>query len=104
RSGRNRLADECRRDALALEVDRPEVQVRRGSEAGGGEPLALDGLALWVIQLEDLNPVAQVRASQGERVESGADEDVLRHAALDGPREPVLGIAGAPHADRRRRG
>ena len=92
-SGRKGEAAQCRGDTLALEVDRPKVKVRRFHEAGGGEPLALEGLALRMIQLEDLDSVADVGAPEGEGVEPGADEDVLRHAPLHGQREPILGIA-----------
>jgi signal transduction histidine kinase len=55
-------------------------------KVGCGEPLPLEGLALRMIQLEELDPVAHIATPAGEGVESSANEDVLRHATLHGHR------------------
>ena len=78
-----------------LEVDRHQAQPLRHTEAELDETPTLPGLRARLVDLEDPETRRQLGPPLGEGVETGAKNDVLRHAVLGLLGDQVLDEAGA---------
>src|SRR6185312_6640762 len=76
---------------LMLEVDRRENQVRRAMEPELLQSLPFPGLGSGVVDLEDAQPIQQIRAPESKRIEPGAQDDVLPDARFHRLLDDVLG-------------
>src|SRR2546422_2601515 len=63
-----------------LEVDRHEPQPLRDAEAELDQALPLPGLRTRLVDLEDPQAGGDLRPALGERVQAGAEDDVLGDA------------------------
>ncbi len=69
--------------------------VRRRSESGLLDPTALDLLGGWVIDLEDLDPLAKGRSPERERIHACAQDDELTCPGFYRRLETLVDVAGA---------
>ena len=93
----DRMPHESVTQRLALEVDGREADVRRHREAGSREVRAFQLLCARVIDFEDAQALRPRRLSHCERVEAGAEDDILRDAAIHGGSEAILGKPRSQH-------
>lgn len=78
------------RQRLCLEIHRDERQGARNGDAGRREPVLLLWMCGGMIDLEDPEGGPRVRAAVHKRVETGAQNHLLRGAAADSSGELVL--------------
>ena len=86
---------------LGFEVHRREHDRRRQRDVRLPQPLALPDLRGGIVHLEHAQ--RRVRVAIGERVQAGAEDDILPHAAGDGVRELVLDQPAARRDERPQR-
>jgi hypothetical protein len=77
------------------------VHVHRSIEPGVAQAPPLQVLCDRVVDLENLNPIAQIWTTQREGIEAGTHHDVLRHSTSDGNIQEVLVVARAAQNERR---
>jgi hypothetical protein len=84
-----------------LEIDRHELQERRDAKAQLAQALALPGLRPRLIDLEHAQRCAELGPTLGERVESGAEDHVLRHASSHALGEQIIALGAFRRAGHR---
>ena len=85
----------CSGQRLLFEVHRHKDHQFRNRDAARSELLPLPLLRRWMIDLEDAQAGRSMRVAVSERVESGAQHDILPDSARDGPRQFVFSETAA---------
>ncbi len=82
---------------FVFEIDATEDHVGRNAHFRRGDSRELVGLGCGLVDLENLQRLRPRRLAREERVVTGAEHDVLAHAAGDGLLQPIFRETRAEH-------